>query len=122
LDFEKKKKKRSKDDEIRRKPVVQKRIKDCLLDLLIYLKRLRQKAVIVLQLNSVESTSEVLQTMTDSSLKSLDVVGVGACNADLFTYTTKMPVRGETVTGTAFAQGWGGKNHNQVRTTNWWWW
>lgn len=51
--------------------------------------------------------------MSDSS-KSLDVVGVGACNADLFTYTTKMPVRGETVTGTSFAQGWGGKNHNQV--------
>jgi hypothetical protein len=50
-----------------------------------------------------------------SASKSLDVVGVGACNADLFTYTTKMPVRGETVTGTSFAQGWGGKNHNQVR-------
>lgn len=47
-------------------------------------------------------------------MTSFDVVGVGACNADLFTYTTKMPLRGETVTGNKFAQGWGGKNHNQV--------
>ena len=47
-------------------------------------------------------------------MSSIDVVGVGACNADLFTYTRTMPVRGQTVTGTSFAQGWGGKNHNQV--------
>jgi ribokinase len=46
--------------------------------------------------------------------ETFDVVGVGACNADLFTYTKVMPVRGQTLTGTAFAQGWGGKNHNQV--------
>ena len=48
------------------------------------------------------------------SQEPLDVVGVGACNADLFVYLKAMPAVGATVYGERYEEGCGGKNHNQV--------
>ncbi|KAA0167310.1 hypothetical protein FNF28_02842 [Cafeteria roenbergensis] len=42
------------------------------------------------------------------------VVVVGSCNADLCTYTPRFPAPGETLLGTEFAQGCGGKGANQA--------
>lgn len=42
------------------------------------------------------------------------VVVVGSANQDLTTYTTRFPVKGETVLGTSFEQSCGGKGANQA--------
>ena len=45
----------------------------------------------------------------------IDVVGVGACNTDLFVYCgAPLPLVGQTIMGARYEQGCGGKNHNQV--------
>jgi ribokinase len=45
---------------------------------------------------------------------SADIVVVGSCNVDLITYTPRFPVVGETIEGTDFKQGFGGKGANQA--------
>ncbi len=49
-------------------------------------------------------------------MEKLDVVVVGSCNIDLITYTDKLPREGETIFGTDFKKGFGGKGANQVTT------
>ncbi len=44
----------------------------------------------------------------------MDVVVVGSCNVDLITYTQRFPKVGETIEGTDFKQGFGGKGANQA--------
>jgi ribokinase len=39
---------------------------------------------------------------------------VGSCNIDLVAYTKTMPRPGETIIGTDFKKGFGGKGANQV--------
>lgn len=41
---------------------------------------------------------------------------VGSCNVDLVTYTKVLPRPGETIFGTDFKKGFGGKGANQVRS------
>ncbi|KAK0059912.1 ribokinase [Biomphalaria pfeifferi] len=43
----------------------------------------------------------------------MDVVVVGSCNTDLSSYVSRLPLRGETLTGTRFETGFGGKGANQ---------
>ncbi|KAH9523077.1 hypothetical protein Btru_065684 [Bulinus truncatus] len=43
----------------------------------------------------------------------MDVVIVGSCNTDLSSYVSRLPQRGETLTGTRFETGFGGKGANQ---------
>ena len=43
-----------------------------------------------------------------------DIVVVGSCNVDLITYTPRFPAVGETIEGTDFKQGFGGKGANQA--------
>lgn len=38
---------------------------------------------------------------------------VGSCNVDLITYSTELPVPGETIRGLDFKLGFGGKGANQ---------
>ncbi len=45
---------------------------------------------------------------------SADIVVVGSCNVDLITYTPRFPAVGETIEGTDFKQGFGGKGANQA--------
>uniref|UniRef100_A0A7S4M569 Ribokinase n=1 Tax=Vannella robusta TaxID=1487602 RepID=A0A7S4M569_9EUKA len=42
------------------------------------------------------------------------VAVVGACNVDLISYVPRLPVEGETLKGTSFEQGFGGKGANQA--------
>ena len=44
----------------------------------------------------------------------IDIVVVGSCNVDLITYTNRFPKVGETIEGTDFKQGFGGKGANQA--------
>eukprot|EP00041_Stephanoeca_diplocostata_P024371 m.616305 g.616305 ORF g.616305 m.616305 type:complete len:247 (+) comp22513_c1_seq11:153-893(+) len=46
-------------------------------------------------------------------MASFDVVVVGSANTDLISYVPRRPVGGETITGTAFETGFGGKGSNQ---------
>ncbi|XP_005102957.1 ribokinase [Aplysia californica] len=46
----------------------------------------------------------------------MDVVVVGSCNIDLISYATHLPKEGETITGTKFSTGFGGKGANQCVT------
>ena len=39
---------------------------------------------------------------------------VGACNIDLIAYVPRLPKEGETLKGSAFEQGFGGKGANQA--------
>ncbi len=48
------------------------------------------------------------------SLEFPEVVVVGSCNVDLITYTARFPKVGETIEGTDFKQGFGGKGANQA--------
>jgi ribokinase len=48
------------------------------------------------------------------SLEQIEIVVVGSCNVDLITYTTRFPKVGETIEGTDFKQGFGGKGANQA--------
>lgn len=42
-------------------------------------------------------------------------VGVlGACNVDLIAYVPRLPTEGETLKGSSFEQGFGGKGANQA--------
>lgn len=43
-----------------------------------------------------------------------EIVVVGSCNVDLITYTPRFPSVGETIEGTDFKQGFGGKGANQA--------
>ncbi|CAM9295981.1 unnamed protein product [Ectocarpus sp. 13 AM-2016] len=43
-----------------------------------------------------------------------EVIVVGSCNTDLMTYTSRLPSRGETITGSRFETHNGGKGANQV--------
>ena len=43
----------------------------------------------------------------------MEVVVVGSCNADLISYVSELPRPGETVSGTRFKTGCGGKGANQ---------
>ncbi|CAM9249988.1 unnamed protein product [Pylaiella littoralis] len=43
-----------------------------------------------------------------------EVIVVGSCNTDLMTYTSRLPCRGETVTGSRFETHHGGKGANQA--------
>ncbi|XP_022333290.2 ribokinase-like [Crassostrea virginica] len=42
----------------------------------------------------------------------MDVVVVGSCNIDLVSYVPRLPIAGETILGTKFSQGFGGKGAN----------
>src|SRR5690606_20248058 len=42
------------------------------------------------------------------------IVVIGACNTDLITYTDRTPKPGETLKGTSFSTGFGGKGANQA--------
>jgi ribokinase len=48
------------------------------------------------------------------SLEHPEIVVVGSCNVDLITYTARFPKVGETIEGTDFKQGFGGKGANQA--------
>ncbi len=48
------------------------------------------------------------------SLEQAEIVVVGSCNVDLITYTVRFPKVGETIEGTDFKQGFGGKGANQA--------
>jgi ribokinase len=48
------------------------------------------------------------------SLEQTEIVVVGSCNVDLITYTKRFPKVGETIEGTDFKQGFGGKGANQA--------
>jgi ribokinase len=48
------------------------------------------------------------------SLEHPEIVVVGSCNVDLITYTNRFPKVGETIEGTDFKQGFGGKGANQA--------
>jgi ribokinase len=48
------------------------------------------------------------------SLEQPEIVVVGSCNVDLITYTARFPKVGETIEGTDFKQGFGGKGANQA--------
>jgi ribokinase len=48
------------------------------------------------------------------SLEQIEIVVVGSCNVDLITYTNRFPKVGETIEGTDFKQGFGGKGANQA--------
>jgi ribokinase len=48
------------------------------------------------------------------SLEQIEIVVVGSCNVDLITYTARFPKVGETIEGTDFKQGFGGKGANQA--------
>jgi ribokinase len=48
------------------------------------------------------------------SLEYPEIVVVGSCNVDLITYTARFPKVGETIEGTDFKQGFGGKGANQA--------
>ncbi len=48
------------------------------------------------------------------SLEPIEIVVVGSCNVDLITYTNRFPKVGETIEGTDFKQGFGGKGANQA--------
>jgi ribokinase len=48
------------------------------------------------------------------SLEQSEIVVVGSCNVDLITYTARFPKVGETIEGTDFKQGFGGKGANQA--------
>ena len=39
---------------------------------------------------------------------------LGACNVDLIAYVPRLPKEGETLKGSAFEQGFGGKGANQA--------
>ena len=43
----------------------------------------------------------------------MDVVVVGSCNTDLISYVPQLPQPGQTVHGTSFRSGCGGKGANQ---------
>jgi hypothetical protein len=42
------------------------------------------------------------------------VIVVGASNTDLIAYTSRFPEKGETIKGTSFSIGFGGKGANQA--------
>ncbi|XP_048732967.1 ribokinase-like isoform X1 [Ostrea edulis] len=42
----------------------------------------------------------------------MDVIVVGSCNVDLVSYVPRLPTAGETIIGTKFSQGFGGKGAN----------
>lgn len=42
------------------------------------------------------------------------IVVVGSCNIDLITYSAVLPLPGQTVLGTDFKKGFGGKGANQA--------
>ena len=44
----------------------------------------------------------------------VDVFVIGACNIDLIAYAPRMPAWGETLHGTRFRMGFGGKGANQA--------
>jgi len=44
----------------------------------------------------------------------MDVCVIGSCNTDLITYVDRMPQLGETMFGTHFVKGFGGKGANQA--------
>ena len=48
------------------------------------------------------------------NLEQPEIVVVGSCNVDLITYTKRFPKVGETIEGTDFKQGFGGKGANQA--------
>jgi len=54
-----------------------------------------------------------MDTATSCNVEPLIVV-VGSSNMDLFTYAPTLPKRGETLFGTKFATGFGGKGANQA--------
>jgi pfkB family carbohydrate kinase len=43
-----------------------------------------------------------------------EVVVVGSCNTDMTTFADRLPRPGETITGTGFTVGFGGKGANQT--------
>uniref|UniRef100_A0A8D8SS68 Ribokinase n=1 Tax=Cacopsylla melanoneura TaxID=428564 RepID=A0A8D8SS68_9HEMI len=58
----------------------------------------------------MSSTSSELQNGND---KKTDIVVVGSCMIDLVSYVPRLPMPGETIHGTKFQQGFGGKGANQ---------
>lgn len=42
------------------------------------------------------------------------VAVIGACNVDLIAYVPRLPMEGETLKGSSFEQGFGGKGANQA--------
>lgn len=65
--------------------------------------------------HSAEHTPEVLPRGTRLPAEMQGrVVVVGSCNIDLIAYTKTLPKPGETVLGTDFRKGFGGKGANQA--------
>lgn len=56
---------------------------------------------------------DTLSSPSSLPIMGVDVVVVGACNTDLTAYVPRLPVVGETLHGTKFQIGFGGKGANQ---------
>lgn len=52
--------------------------------------------------------------MSEPKKRIASICVVGACNMDLFSYVPRMPAMGETLHGTRFQMGFGGKGANQA--------
>ncbi|XKL61337.1 hypothetical protein PGB90_008394 [Kerria lacca] len=48
-----------------------------------------------------------------TKLEDLDILVIGSCNTDLISYCKRLPKVGETVHGSKFTVGFGGKGGNQ---------
>ena len=63
---------------------------------------------------TMSSPDMFLTTTNDNASDVCDVVVVGHCNTDLSFYADRFPRPGETMLGTSFRQGFGGKAANQA--------
>lgn len=65
--------------------------------------------------SSLATTTLVEETMNEAASSSKRVAVVGSANQDLTSYTSNVPVLGETVMGSTFTTSCGGKGSNQAR-------